>query len=73
MCLDLAGGILDFKRSWGSYLFILAQTLVSDVLRNIEFMCFLLLLEMDIPAPAETLATVPVHIVNILILKVTQS
>lgn len=38
MCLDLAGGILDFKRRQGSHLFTLAQTLVSNVLRFIEFM-----------------------------------
>lgn len=39
MCLDLARGILDFKRSSrSSDLFILAKTIVSGVLRNIEFM-----------------------------------
>ena len=41
MCLGLARGILDFKKSsQGPDLFILAKTLVSNVLRNIEFMCF---------------------------------
>ena len=41
MCLSLARGILDYKRSsQGPDLFILARTLVSNVLRNSEFMHF---------------------------------
>ena len=39
MGLSLARGILDYKRSsQGPDLFILARTLVSNVLRNIEFL-----------------------------------